>query len=259
MAASSGVRENRLDSVPSESVSFQRSVATFREVQSMKRFIALLLVLGALLALTTSDRVLADPGRVFPTWHTANLFVRRSGNTLTGQTANQVFQGYIDSSQVYNGATGRVDTCYFSGLDRQWFQSADSLTLMRVEVIGTQAFASGESLYVTFDGHESGNNYTVLGSAVCGTCASGGFSGAGSLVPGTTFGASKLFNGKPNATSTAGGNVASTIPLLANSSIYGGFYGYPDIRIRIRSDFATAPVAQLISYKIWFVSGASDW
>jgi hypothetical protein len=222
----------------------------------MKRFTIALLVAGACLALTISDLALAE-GRVFPTWHSANLFVRRSGNTLTNQTQNQVIQGYIDSSQVYNGATGRVDTCYFSGMDRLWFQP-DSLTLLRIEVIGTQAFASGESLYVTFDGHDAANNYTVLGSAVCGTCASGGFSGAGTLVPGTTWGASKLFNGKPNATTTAGGNVASTIPAFF-SSIYGGFWGWPDIRIRIRSDFAVAPVVQPISYRIWFVSGASDF
>lgn len=221
----------------------------------MKRLIALLVLA---IGLGASSLSIADPGRVFPTWHQANLVVRRSGNALTGQNYNQVVQGYIDSSKVYNGATGRVDTCYVSGLERMWWQT-DSTTVIRVEVQGDQAFASGESLYVTFDGHNGGDSYSVLGSAVCGTCASGGFSGAGSLVPGTTFAAARTFIAKGTATSTAGGNVASTMGPPVNPFIYGGFWGYPNVRVRIRSDFATAPVNQLVTYKIWFISGANEY
>ena len=183
------------------------------------------------------------------TWKSFEVVVRRSGNALAGQTNQEIQQGFIDSSFVYNGGLARVDTAYVRGdFSSRMFQQVDSLEVVRVQVLGSQAFASGESLYVTFDG-DDGSSFTLLGNPQCGRCMSGGFNASSSLVPGTNQSASKGYNAAGQAAGTASG----TGELSTLGTYYGNFKFYPRIRLRIRSDSAVAPVAQLIRYRLWVV------
>lgn len=149
--------------------------------------------------------------------------------------------GATDSVEIYNGATADADTSLSFQLQFP-HNVADSTCYFRVSVQGTQAFAAGESLYVTFDGQDSPGAFTGLGLATCGTCMAGGYGAAGTLVPSTNTGTSRLFIPVGSATAV---NVASAG--LVPTVIYGGnLRGYRSVRMRLRSDSAVAPVAQLI-------------
>ena len=183
------------------------------------------------------------------TWKSFDLVVRRSGNALPNQTNQEIQQGFIDSSFIYNGATTRSDTVYVRGdFSSRMFQQVDSLEVVRLQVLGSQAFASGESLYVTFDG-DDGSSFTALGNSACGRCMTGGFNGSSSLIPGTNQSVSKGYNAAGQVAGTASG----TGELSTLGTYYGNFKFYPRIRIRVRSDTAAAPVNQLIRYRLWVV------
>lgn len=151
--------------------------------------------------------------------------------------------GATDSVEIYNGATSDADTSLPFQLNFPHNAlPTDSTFYFRVSVQGTQAFASGESLYVTFDGQDSPGSWTALGLATCGTCMTGGYGAAGTLVPGTNTGASRLFipTGSTTAVNVASAGIVPTV-------IYGGnLRAYRTLRMRLRSDSAVAPVAQLI-------------
>lgn len=226
----------------------------------MKKLV-LMLVLGAsMLATIASADVVPF---VSPHWKSVDLKVRRSGNALTNQTYNEVVQGYIDSTFIYNGATGRADTLapvvltdWVTGVGASVGAASDSLGyVFKLEVIGSQAFASGESLYVTTDGLD-GSAFDALGIATCGTCMAGGYGAAAALVPGTATSEGKWYNSKGSATAT------SVADPFANpwpgTLIMQNTKGYTTLRFRIRSDSATAPVAQLIRFRLWYLSSSSQ-
>jgi hypothetical protein len=192
----------------------------------------------------------AEADRVAASWKIANVVIRTS--TDVGDPGDQ---GYIDSTTVTLGALSAIDTSTTISLADQWTQ-ADSLQMIRVEVIGTNAFASGESLYVTFDGF-NGKSFTDLGLATCGTCNVGGFGAAGALVPGANSSASKLWNGAGSATAV---HVAQALAGAGpgRGVFYGNFSGYPAIRVRIRSDSAVVPVVNTVRYRLWYLSSDSQ-
>lgn len=211
----------------------------------MKKYVCLL----ALIALAGVAASEAYAGRVAPTWRYKDVVIRTS--TDTGDPNDQ---GFIDSTIVSLGAATTVDTSVAIDLS-DMFQTADSLTLIRVAATYTSAAASGESLYVTFDGSANGVAWTVLGLATCGTCAPGGYGAAGTLVPGTTREASKLFNAKGSAT---GGHVASGSVTIGQNNIYGNFFGYPYLRLRLKQDFAVDNVANSYKIRLWYLSNEAN-
>lgn len=213
----------------------------------MRKFLALVVLGAVLLGAGTSHAQIG-------VWKVVDLKVRRSGNALTGQSPQEINQGFIDSTFIYNGGLTRVDTLAsipFPG----WITGniPDSLTWLRVEAIGTQAFASGESLYVTFDGAD-GTAFNVLGTSASGTSMTGGFSAAGSIVPGTATSASRLFNARGDANATSSGTGTASSRVGTAGSTYGNYSGYAVLRLRIKSDSAVVPVGQLVRYRLWYQS-----
>src|SRR5262245_44893097 len=100
MAGSSGADGRKRLTGSSVQVSHAAgSVATYMEVQSMKRILALLV---AALCLFVASLSYSGMGATSLTAHRLN--VRKQGNALTGQSYNQVVQGYIDSSFAAHGA-----------------------------------------------------------------------------------------------------------------------------------------------------------
>lgn len=217
-----------------------------------KRLIGLL-VLCATLALSASA-ALSDP-KIAASWKTVDVKWRISGNALTGQSAADISNGYLDSLKIYNGGLADLDTSTVIDLRDQAI-AVDSLQFIRVNVIGDNAFASGESLYVEFDAADfAGAAFRDLGLATCGTCGPGGYGAAGSLVPGTARAISRMFSGAGSATAV---NVAMGLgpagPGRTGTVIYGNFGGFPYLRLRFHSDYAVVPVVNLIRVQLEYLS-----
>lgn len=192
----------------------------------MKRLSALL-ILGALVLSAVSASADGVKLRTIP------LQIRTS---LAAQTS-----GYVDSVTATLGLKATIDTTTSFSLDGIYFNS-DSLTNIFVTIEGAQNFASGESLYVAIEGSGGGSTFSSVNIATCGTCRSGGFGAAGSIVPGTSAkGGFLRFNGKASSTS---GIVASASGVLGQSNLYGGFWAWPVLRLKILSTIATDNVTQ---------------
>lgn len=226
----------------------------------MRKGIVLALLAGLCLGAFNAN---AQGLRTGPTWRSQDVYWRITGNALTGQDAAAVVAGYLDSLKIYNGATADLDTSRVIDLRDLYGGStsgalADSLQFIWVEVNGDQAFASGESLYVTFD-HVTSSGALIgnLGLATCSVCNTGGYHTAASLVPGTTRGDMQLFNGAGSATS---GHVAQAgwTGTATRTCLYGNFGACPFIRLRMKSDYVTAPVVQLIRVTIHYLSNSEQ-
>lgn len=210
----------------------------------MRKFIVLLIAAGLLTAVASAY---AAPNRIWPSWKSVPVTIRTS--TVTGDPNDQ---GWIDSSAVTLGALASIDTSAAISLEDMVLY-ADSLTYIRVEVIGNNAFASGESLYVTFDGSHAGVAFTDLGLATCGTCMVGGYGAAGSLVPGATTSASRIWNGAGSATAVHVAQASATAG-PGRTTLYGNFGTFTTIRLRIKSDSAVVPVVNTVRFRLWYIS-----
>lgn len=220
----------------------------------MRKFIALA-ALGALVLCALFGSSVSDP-KVAGGYKTVNVKWRIRGNALTNQTQQQINDGYIDSLQIWNGALADLDSSATIDI-RDMLPAADSSQYLAVELNGTQAWASGESVYVTFDAmSSSGQLQGNLGLATCSVCAPGGYHAAASFVPGTTTsGQIRYFNGAGSATSGHVADAAFAGP--GRIVLYGNFGGVPFIRLRLHSDYATAPVAQLITVTLHYLTSDS--
>lgn len=220
----------------------------------MRKFLALA-ALGALVLCALFGNSVSDP-KIAGGYKTVVVKWRTRGNALSGQTPQQINDGYIDSTGIYNGATADLDTSATIDI-RDMLPAIDSLQYLAVELNGTQAWAAGESVYVTFDNMTStGQLQGNLGLATCSVCAPGGYHAAASFVPGTTTsGQIRYFNGAGSATS---GHVAQA--LFAGPGrlmLYGNFSTVGWLRLRLHSDYATAPVVQLITVQLHYLSSDS--
>lgn len=222
----------------------------------MKRILCLLslcaLALGA-------SQAFADKARVFENWKTVPVTFRTLTNATTG-SPQDVARGYIDSTTIFNGGLADLDTSTVIDLRDQYVPRvtgafADSLQFIWVEVQGANAFASGESLYVTFDAMNSqGGLIANLGLASCPLCGPGGYHAAGTLVPGTTSTASREFNGAGSATAGIMAQASSPAGTGRPVILYGNFGGFPFLRLRVHSDYAVVPVSNLIKFFVHYLS-----
>jgi hypothetical protein len=174
-------------------------------------------------------------------WGVVPMTIRTQ--TITGDPYDQ---GYIDSTTATVGLKATIDTTTAFTLP-QVYLTADSLINIYVTAEATTAFASGETLYFAIDGSATGQNWTSLNIATCGTCRSGGFGAAGTIVPGTGTSGQLHYNGKASSTS---GQVASASGVLGLNNIYGGWAWWPIYRLRILNTIATDHVAEVVRYKV---------
>lgn len=202
----------------------------------MKKHLSLLLGLGLLLG---ASQAFADA----VVWKTITIPIRT--NTIN----DPLGRGFIDSTQASLGAAATIDTTEGFILPDQYV-TADSLTNIYVTVVGSQNFASGESLYIAIDGSSGAGTWTNLNISSCGTCRSGGFGAAGTIVPGTSASSGAVhYNGKASSTS---GQVASASGVLGQNNIYGGWWAWPMYRIKVLQTIATANVSQYYTVKVTY-------
>lgn len=192
---------------------------------------------------------------VFGTANAANKWVTKDLKWRSSKALSVI--GSLDSTWRYNGGLADLDTSLAIDVS-DMVNAADSLQFLRVELIGQNAFASGESVYVTFDGLSAGSDvWTVLGYAASGNTGPGGYCTGGTLVPGVTTGKSKWFIGSGSATAghvSRGAGIAPGTGKGAGFEAYGNFSQFQTIRIRTHSDYAVVPVSNLVRMRVTYLS-----
>jgi hypothetical protein len=197
------------------------SVATYMEVQSMKRILALLV---AALCLSIASASYAGIGGAAFTAH--RLSVRKQGNALTGQSYNQVVQGYVDSVFAAHGSARTDTTAIFPLLNSYtgpgWYNSmahADSIHIFTFRMVpaanqgGLGTTAGFDSAYVTPQFSMDGQNWISNNLVLILT------------EPTSLDGCFRVFN---------------TVTVANSAPAAGSFYAWPYVRFIVQSDYTGA-------------------
>lgn len=177
---------------------------------------------------------------VFGSANAQTRWVTERLNIRTNAAANPA-PGFVDSSSASLGAAATIDTT----VAFRWpvvpaLGVADSNQFVIVGLGFASTLASGESLYVGIEGSaDNGATWrTINGAAI-------GFQGIKSGASCTNVAnAAILFNAAAVGTTNVTG--ASTVA----ASIYGNFFGWPQLRLKVRSD-VSGVITQSNSYSVY--------
>lgn len=206
----------------------------------MRKFLALALLCAALFPCVAESQAV---------WKSVDLPIR-------SRDASYAAPGNRDSVKATFGSLAAIDTTVnFAPGDWAAMHgaAADTLCFVAVQIITDNAMASGESLYVSLEGSAGADNdatgqWFSTYSCTPATSLAGGFSAA-ACVTGAVRGGVVVFNGGSCGTGTSG---AQTSLQAGGKAMYGGWLGFPVLRVKVRTDSAVVPVVNTYRVRMWY-------
>ena len=188
----------------------------------------------------------------------AALLALASGFVTSGTSAhgtNFVFRdlkirtistgGTLDSTRASLGLKDSYDTSTVFAPVMPTAGYADSLNNLIVYVRLTGNLDAGDSIYVALDGsYNFGANWVTLNS---GSIGKDGFVSGANITSQAIIGR-VVFNAKENSTT----NVTGVSPVLTPTQVYGSWWGYQTLRVRVRSDVSNDLAANAYQLYVTF-------